>query len=68
MLWKILKACPAIFSLRSSNDYSDFTEYSGFRAPDSAAEMMHDNWAGIGRRMQAAIDKAGRDVYKQKAR
>lgn len=66
MLWKMLKTLPTIFSLRRGSDYSDYTEYSGFRAPGSAAEMMRDNWAGIGRRMQAAIDKVGRDVDTQK--
>lgn len=66
MLAKLLKAFPGVFSLRPSSDYSDYTEYGGFRIHQNAAEMMRENWAGIGRRMEAAIDKVGRDVEQQK--
>ncbi|WP_157778817.1 hypothetical protein [Massilia violaceinigra] len=65
MLSKILKAFPVVFSLRHNSDYGDYNNYSGFHVPDSAAEMMRDNWAGVGCRMKAAIDKVGRDVEKE---
>ncbi|NHZ95305.1 hypothetical protein [Massilia sp. CCM 8734] len=66
MLSKLLKAFPGVFSLRPSSDYSEYGEYGGVRIHQSAAEMMRDNWAGIGRRMEAAIDKVGLDVEQQK--
>lgn len=60
MLSKLLKAFPAVFSLRPSSDYSEFLVHK------TAGEIMRDNWVGVGRRMDGAIKKVGRDVEKQK--
>lgn len=62
MLSKILKAFPVVFSLRHNSDYGDYNNYSRFHVPDSAAEMMRDNWAGVRRRMKAAIEEVRRET------
>ena len=63
MKTKVIATIPGIFSLRG-NDYSSFVVKGG------AEEMMRNNWEGVGRRLNGAIIKVGRnaEVKKKQAR
>ena len=57
---KVLVTIPEIFSLRG-NDYSHFVIKGG------AAELLRNNWTGVGVRMNNAVAKVGQDVQKKQA-
>ena len=57
---KLIVTIPEIFSLRG-NDYSHFVIKGG------AAELLHNNWADVGVRMNNAVAKVGQNVQKKQA-
>lgn len=58
MATKVLTALPKVFSLRG-NDYGRFVVKGG------AAQMMRDNWAGVGAHMNGAIAAVGGQVQQE---
>ena len=58
---KIVIAIPEVFSLRPNSDYSRFVVKGG------ASQMMSNTWTAVGRRLNDAVKKVGRDVEKKQA-